>query len=574
MQKNKLINVAAYILLIVLFLVPRLPGIGSFVTLDEPSWLSQGANFYYALGQREFENTVYEYQPAVTTMWIISAAMFIYFPEYRGFGQGYLDYEKGRLDPFMYSHGYDPLVLLEYARTIQVLVLLVLFLTFFHLLRKFIPLMPALFAVLFVSFDPYYLGLTRMLTHEAMVAIFVLVSLLALAVYVLKERRVQFLLISGVSAGFAQLSKSSSIAMLAGIGVIVLLHIFREHQQGWTKSLWSGVKMFGGWFAFLALTYFMFWPGMWVAPGKMLYQVFGNAFSYAFQGARLTVTEELDVNNFTVNTSYGAIWDVAKVLFYRTTPITWVGVLLSFLFSFGKKVEESAQKSQLFILLLVNTLAFILLIGISQGRNSPHYILSSYVSLNLLSALGWIYGIDLASRGMFAVRSMPFQYAALMLVFLFQMWGSVSFYPYYFTYRNPILHSMGWYADYPQKPYGEALESAAHYLAALPGAKNATALVYYSRGCFSYYYPGRSISFRPYYADGEHAIDLLRNIKDSDYLVVYYANQVQLDKYDAYLAVLSSVEPFHVIWLDGYEYVRIYKVDAFTEDILKALENL
>ena len=36
---------------------------------------------------------------------------------------------------------------------------------------------------------------------------------------------------------------------------------------------------------------------MWVAPGKMLYEVYGNAFSYAFQGARLTVTEELDVGS-------------------------------------------------------------------------------------------------------------------------------------------------------------------------------------------------------------------------------------------------------------------------------------
>ena len=244
MNRSKSLDIAIYIGLIVVFLAPRLPSIGSFVTLDEPSWLSQGANFYYALGQREFENTVYEYQPAVTTMSIISLAMFLYFPEYRGFGQGYLDYEKGRLDPFMYSKGYDPLVLLEYSRVIQVVVILFLFLLLYFLLQKFIPKWAAAFSALFVTFDPYYLGLTRMMTHEAMVALFVLVSLLALAVYLMKDRKLIFLVISGMAAGFAQLSKSSAIAMLAGVGILLLAQILEERQRGWGNAFLSVLKSF------------------------------------------------------------------------------------------------------------------------------------------------------------------------------------------------------------------------------------------------------------------------------------------------------------------------------------------
>lgn len=573
MSRKKITDIAIYILLIFLFLAPRLPKIGSFVTLDEPSWLSQGANFYYALGQREFQNTVYEYQPAVTTMWIISAAMFIYFPEYRGFGQGYLDYEKGRLDPFMYEHGYDPLALLIYSRLIQVFVILALFLLFYYLLQQFLPKLSAAFAVAFVSFDPYYLGLTRMLTHEAMVSLFVLVSLLALAVYLLKDRRFIFLLISGVAAGFAQLTKSSAIAMLAGVGVLLLAQMIQERQQGWGRALLNVVKPFALWLAILAVTYFIFWPGMWVAPGKMLYEVYGNAFSYAFQGARLKVTEDLDISQFSLNTAPAKIWEVARVLFYRTTPFTWLGVLLGFALPFTRNRELVRQNRLLFTLLLTNALAFVLLIGVAQGRNSPHYILTSYISLNLLAGLGWAYAFEwLASR--LPVRQIQTQYAGLVLVLLLQGWSAVSFFPYYFTYRNPILQSAGWYAEYPQKPYGEALETAAHYLAEMPDAANSTALVYYSRGCFSYYYPGKSVSFRPYYVDGEHATDLLSNIQSADYLVVYYANQVQLEKYDKYLDILSAVEPFHVIWMDGYEYVRIYKVDAFSPESIEALKNL
>jgi hypothetical protein len=55
---------------------------------------------------------------------------------------------------------------------------------------------------------------------------------------------------------------------------------------------------------------------------------------------------------------------------------------------------------------------------------------------------------------------------------------------------------------------------------------------------------------------------------------VYYANQVQAEKYDAYLNILSTVKPIHVIWLDGYEYVRIYKIATLPPEIFEALGDL
>jgi hypothetical protein len=311
---------------------------------------------------------------------------------------------------------------------------------------------------------------------------------------------------------------------------------------------------------------------MWVAPGKMLYQVYGNAFSYAFQGARLTVTEDLDVSQFSLGNMAG-IWEMTRVLLFRTTPFTWLGALLGFALPFTRDRELVRPNRLLVTLLLTTAIAFIALIGVAQGRNSPHYILTSYLSLNLLAGLGWFYFLNWISSRI-SVKQAQLQYAGLALVLLFQVWSAGSYFPYYFNYRNPILYSAGWYRDYPQKPYGEGLELAAQYLSGMPNAADSTALVYYSRGCFSYFYPGASVSFRPYYADGAHAEDLLSNIRSADYLVVYYANQVQAEKYDAYLNVLSTVKPIHVIWLDGYEYVRIYKIATLPPEIFEALGDL
>lgn len=570
MNRNKLIDIVIYVGLIIVFLAPRLPGIGTFVTLDEASWLSQGANFYYALGQREFENTVYEYQPAVTTMWIISFAMLAYFPEYRGFGQGYLDYEKGRLDPFMYEHGKDPLVLLEYSRIIQVFVLLILFLLFYYLLQLIINKWVAAFAAVFISFDPFFLGHTRMMDHEAMVAFFVFISILAFAVY-LRDRKLLFLLLSSLAAGLAQLTKSSSIAMLAPLGILLVMQVYQERQQGWGRAFFNNTKVFGIWLALLVAVYFAFWPGMWVAPGKMLYQVFGNAFSYAFQGARLTITEELHPQQFSLESNTGAIWEIAKVLLYRITPLTWLGVLFGLTFRFNPRREWIGPYRLLLALTLITAFAFILLFGIAQGRNSPHYILTSYFAVNLLAGLGWFHAFEwLAHR--FGKKRL--QYSLLGLVMVFQVGSALAYFPYYFTYRNPILYAAGWHNETPEFPYGEGLELAAEYLAALPNADTTTVSVYYSRGCFSYYYPGISIGFRPYYIDGNHAEDLTNHIRSANYLVVYYANQYRLEKYHPYLKILETVKPIHVIWLDGYEYVRIYDVSTFTPEMYEALADL
>jgi hypothetical protein len=167
-----------------------------------------------------------------------------------------------------------------------------------------------------------------------------------------------------------------------------------------------------------------------------------------------------------------------------------------------------------------------------------------------------------------------FQYAVLAVVLGIQIWSALSFSPYYYTYRNPILSAMGWYQQRPQFPYGEGLEIAAQYLSEFPDADSSTVFSYYARGCFSYFYPGTSIAFRPYYVDGNHASDLLGHLEASDYLIVYYANQGELSKYADYLSVLSAVDPIHIIWLDGYEYVRIYDVKTFTPEMFEALADL
>lgn len=525
-----------------------------------------GANFYYALGQREFQNTVYEYQPAVTTMWIVTLAMLIYFPEYRALDQGYLDMEKARLDPFMLEHGKDPLVLLHLSRLIQVLVVLCLFLVFYHLLLHFVPRSAAIFMIIFASFDPFFLGQSRLLDHEAMVSLFVIVSVLAFAIFLSQKQGYIFLILSGAAAGLAQLTKSSAVAILVPVGILLLIQLIQERGNGLSKTFFKLVKIFGIWLVILGVTYVVVWPGMWVAPGKMLYEVYGNAFSYAFQGARLKVTGELTASQFNLNGNFAEMWATVQVLLWRMTPISWLGVAAGFGIPFTRDRELARPYRQLFVISLATALAFILMFSLAQGRNSPHYFLTSYLALNMLAGLGWFNLLKWTLE-----RRPVMQFATLSILVLLQIWSAVAYFPYYYTYRNPVLYRLGRYRDFPQFSYGEGLELAARYLAQEPNAENSTSLVYYARGCFSYFHPGRSIGFRPFWVDGEHAEDLVNAIQSADYLVVYYAVQGNTEKYSGLLETLSIVEPIHVVWLDGYKYVLVYSVDTFPASVFEAL---
>jgi hypothetical protein len=115
MRKQTIVLILTLIGLCLLILLPRVIGLDQFVSVDEPDWLKYGANFYYALGQRNFASTIYFNHPAVTTMWIVTAAFLWYFRAYRGLGQGYF-WDGFKFDNFLQEFHKQPLVLLECSR--------------------------------------------------------------------------------------------------------------------------------------------------------------------------------------------------------------------------------------------------------------------------------------------------------------------------------------------------------------------------------------------------------------------------------------------------------------------------
>ncbi len=106
---------------------------------------------------------------------MVTAAMLSYFPEYRGLGQGYM-IKYRQFEDILTAHGKRPLELLWRSRLIAVLVVSATLLGACWLLRYLLGSKIALGAILLAAFDPYFLGHSRLLNHEALLAVFATVA--------------------------------------------------------------------------------------------------------------------------------------------------------------------------------------------------------------------------------------------------------------------------------------------------------------------------------------------------------------------------------------------------------------
>lgn len=556
---NRRTDVLLIGLLIIVSAVPRFVGLGRFTSLDEPFWLRQGANFYYALGQRDFQNTNYEYHPAVTTMWLVTAGLMVYFPEYRSLGEGYL--KAGKFDLFLPAHDKDPLQLLIASRAMQVVLVIILLVVVYLLLRRLFDSFAAFLATGLLSLSPFFLGHSRLLNHEAMLALFILVSVLSLLVYLYRDRKLALLLLSATAGGLAQLTKSSGIVLLAPIVLMLVVRALAEERGGQKRRFLTASKALGLWLVALAAAYILFWPGMWVAPGKMLADVYGNAITYAFEGSRLSVAGSVNTSDFGLGALIPGLQFYLSDLAWRTTPVTWLGFLVAVVI-----VVLDIRRQQNPTLLLVTlyslmlAVLFVLLFSIQRGPKPPHYIVTTYICVDLLAGLGIARLLDLAAQQLHTARTSWLSWGLAAALLALQAASSATAFPYYMSYYNPILEAVQPGIQNPtleNTGYGVGLDQAAAYLATKPNPKDLTVLASNGYGCFSYYFPGHTTPINNFTLSDPQVVQVLA---DAQYVVVDYYNQKRINL----VSDLEGIQPERTIWINGIDFLRIYPASDFT----------
>jgi hypothetical protein len=212
-----------------------------------------------------------------------------------------------------------------------------------------------------------------------------------------------------------------------------------------------------------------------------------------------------------------------------------------------------------------------LLFGIASGRNSAHYVLTSYAALDILAAIGFTEAAARwsARRGAEKARAVPALLVAGVVVL--QAGSALPFFPYYYTYYSPIMEALETGRQNPNFGYGEGLDLAAAYLDRKPAAADSTAVAFYGRGPFSFFYRGTTEPLKTVYADAENVPQLQDVLRRSDYLVIYYALQHGRDVPSNVMHALEDAIPEKTIWLNGIEYARIYAVQELPGDFYQRL---
>lgn len=542
----------ALVVLTLGLVVPRLLGLDQFATADEHNWLTRSANFYYALGQRDFASTYQKEHPGVTTMWSGAAAFLFEYPEYRGSGMGqantnqFHEYLETKTDV-------KPLDILAVSRAFLALITTIVLLVGFLYARQLVGVLPAFLTFALIAFEPFYLGHSRLLHLDAALASLMLLSLLAYTHY-FKNWRLESLLVSAAAAGLSWLTKSPGFLLIPTIGLISLALVFKgkltNRGSSLPELLWKYTWALLVWAAVGMVVFMLFWPAMWVNPIDALRQLLASAGEYAVEGhgnaiffnGRLFKEGRLGLSSF---------YFYPLTFLWRTTPLIILGLLAAL---WGVLSKQPFFNKPGVRLVLLGQTVFIIIFTLAltfSAKKFDRYLLPVHVSLDVIAALGW------TSIAFWITRRYPrlVAWALLSAVIAAQMSLSTRTYPYYLTYYNLLLGGPTRARNVMQIGWGEGLDRAARYLNQKPDSEHLSVMSWYAKGSFSYFFNGNSRNLK----SGFELEPDLHRLLSKDYVVVYY-HQWQRDTPASILEYLSKQTPEHSIWINGIEYVRIYKM--------------
>ena len=569
-------RIAAYVVLVAAIALPRLLALDRFVTADEPKWLARSGNFYLALAKGDLENTFTREHPGVTVTWAGVAALLWRYPEYARDVHEYLT-DSNQIEPVLRDHGLEPLALLQAGRLLVALMVTAALLAAFWMSVSLVGWQPSLVGFMLIAFDPFHLGLSRLLHLDGLLSSLMLFSILAFLNY-RSERKAIYLGLSGAAAGLAWLTKSPAFFLAPFLGLVALLDLARDwlsQRRVAIHAVWGWGRALIGWVLVGAAVFVLLWPAMWVNPVENLQQIFAEATTYAqaghttdvyFRGAVFS-TNPGRVYNASEQQLYGPWANVRMVgdeghIFYplsflwRSTPVVLLGLALAALglvLRWSIREEEKLNWTTLIFFLFAGLFTAFIALG---SKKFDRYLLPVFPPLDLVAGIGWVRAVRwLAARA----RSMHVRSAiphALVLVVAVQALGALRTHPYYLSYYNALMGGSEKAPRVMMVGWGEGLDEAARYLNARPGAEELRVMSWYPDGSFSYIFNGETVSAA---AEWQQTRDL---VFGSDYVVLYIHQWQRQLPFSEMLAYFQGRTPEHVIRINGIEYAQIYRMQG------------
>jgi len=250
-MNNRKIFLIAISLFLVAF-IPRFLDLGTAIVADEQLWIRRSINFMRALFNLDLSGTFQTSHPGVTTMWL--GSIFI--------GIKYLVFGRTTGEPSSSDFLFASQLSIAIVTSLTIVVA-------YFMIRKIFNERIAIISGLLLALSPFYLAYSRIIHLDALLASFMTLSLLSFLIYMDRLENTKFLVMSGIFAGLAVLTKVPAFFLFPFIALLVFLCFVHAritssfHVQ---KLLKKFIKIYSIWILTTFAVIFIMWPAMWLNP--------------------------------------------------------------------------------------------------------------------------------------------------------------------------------------------------------------------------------------------------------------------------------------------------------------------
>ncbi len=505
-----------------LALAIRLPGLGTFMTADEENWMLRSGVFWHELfRQGDPTGTFLTTHPGVTTMWLAGAG--ITWQEHRlGFD----------IDTSNIRH-------LRTAAVLPVTIttaLLVGVITWAAI--PVIGVAAAGVGGFLLAVDPYITGMSQVVHLDTLLALLMLCGVLFFIRYLHVPSR-RLLLLTALGTGAALATKFlPALWLFVTYGLILFAWSLLAPRLSSGRFIRS-VKVLSSLVLLSGITIVILWPALWSQPDIFRYFRKDTTNIVSKQHVQLEESQEpISPASF-----------YARTVLARTPPLILI-VTLGALVVVGRVLASRRGRAALLarphqpvvtiIVLLIYAIGFLILVTF-VAKKSDRYALPALVALPFVA--GWILSIAWQQvKALLAPLSrrvviLPGVLAVLVLG------QTILWIPHTIAYHTAPLD----FRSLTQQGWGEGLEEAAAWLNQHPLAEKLYVATWYPR-VFSHYFTGTTMS-------------LSSRHDDRVGFIVTYRNMGGREKDDIATAVLQELqdtEPVHTVSIGGEPYVWIY----------------
>jgi hypothetical protein len=450
-----------------LALVPRV-----VYSVSRPmQWYLRAASFWKALLDGDLASTYQQYHPGVTTMWIAGLGMQVYAVAHGWSGDELLDPPR----PSPTSVDFKPYPVEAGVIALGIAISLCVCLAYVLLVRL-LGWRIGFIGGCLLALDPMYLAESKVLHVDALLATLMLLSALSLVAY-LQLKRLWWLVLSGVFAGLAFLTKSPAIFLVPYAALGVICRHFCESVVGSSSGHILGTRIVKVvrdlmmWVFVVVGVFVICWPAMWVMPGDVLEGMLEGSGFHA-------EIEHQNPNFFAGQVTYedvGPVFYLATVA-WKTTAVTLLAFLAAVILLL-RRVKLWADRKPLWGL-LVYIGGFVLMMTLAAGKEM-RYVLPVFLALDVLAA----WGLDrvASALGKLEGRLTQIRRPAVIIAALLVIQAIVVLrhHPYYGVHHNLLLGgSQVAQHVLPLGDQGEGADAAARFLNSYPGAERRTAGVH------------------------------------------------------------------------------------------------